>query len=67
MATLQWAVYVNQWQSEAEERLQPGTVQSFSVGLSLVPPLYEKQPDFQAFLDSGACHLPNEWASLLDS
>lgn len=54
--------------SATEERLQPGTAQSLSVGPSaFVPPLYEKQPDFQAAFHPGACHLPNEWPSFLDS
>lgn len=57
------------WLSDClrREPLQPGTVQSLSVGLVLISWLYEKQPDFQAFFDPGACHLPNEWFSLLDS
>lgn len=67
VAVSQWAVYVDQRQSEAEERLQPGTVQSFSVSLGFVSWLYEKQPDFQAIFNPGACHLPNEWPSFLDS
>lgn len=50
------AVYVDQWQSEAEERL-----------LGFISWLYEKQPDFQAIFNPGACHLANEWPSFLDS